>query len=178
MMTRHTDLDLDTVPPGWHLPTGALPVNAPPAVMALVGTLTQRRPDQLIGGDYLARWFIQRNKSAANLYLHCLMRDDDDRALHDHPWVNTSIVLAGSYREITPAGTVLREPGAAVHREAEALHRLEVVQWPVWSLFVTGPKTREWGFQTPGGWVHWRDFVPVEEGGRGLGCDAAGGTGA
>jgi hypothetical protein len=40
------------------------------------------------------------------------------------------------------------------------------------SLFMTGPKVREWGFACPKGWVHWRDFTGGENGelvGRGCG---------
>ena len=30
------------------------------------------------------------------------MRDDEDRALHDHPWHNVSLLLVGQYIEVTP----------------------------------------------------------------------------
>lgn len=129
-----------------------------------------------IGGrdnPYLERWWIVPRNEQCNVYLHNILRDDDDRALHDHPWPNTSYVLIGRYREITPEGSFIREAGAVIHRPAEALHRLELIGGePCVSLFMTGPKVREWGFACPQGWVHWRDFTAGDNGelvGRGCG---------
>lgn len=122
---------------------------------------------------YLERWWIIPRNEQQNVYLHRILRDDDDRALHDHPWENVSYVIAGSYREITPAGTFIRQPGDVVKRQASDMHRLELIDGqPCVSLFFTGPKLREWGFDCPGGWVHWRDFTAGENGelvGRGCG---------
>lgn len=39
-----------------------------------------------------------------NLYLHLFLRDDDDRALHDHPAWGVSLLLRGTYIEHTIAG--------------------------------------------------------------------------
>lgn len=136
------------------------------------------KPDLVIGDTerpYLLRWHIFPRNRFCNVYLHCILRDDDDRALHDHPWRNCSILLRGSYREITPAGRFVRSAGSVVFRRAEAAHRLEVVEGPVWSLFITGPKVREWGFHCPRGWKVWHQFVdPTDRGRVGPGCgDAA-----
>lgn len=38
------------------------------------------------------------------------------------------------------------------------------VNIPAWTLFITGPKTREWGFHCPKGWKHWRDFIGLPTG--------------
>lgn len=134
----------------------------------------QRQPNFVIGAPaYLRRWWVVPRNEFQNVYLHEILRDDDDRALHDHPWENTSLVLIGRYREITPAGTFIREAGALIHRQATDLHRLELIDGaPCVSLFFTGPKVREWGFACPNGWVHWRDFTGGENGelvGRGCG---------
>lgn len=136
----------------------------------------QRLPDFVIGGDdnaYMRRWWIVPRNELQNVYLHQIIRDDDDRALHDHPWANTSVLLIGRYREITPTGEFVREAGSIVHRAAEDAHRLELIDGePCVSLFFTGPKTRDWGFLCPNGWVHWRDFTGGANGeiiGRGCG---------
>mgnify|MGYP000066528385 CR=1 FL=1 len=51
-------------------------------------------------------------------------------------------------------------------------HRIELVAGPVWTLFLTGPFRREWGFHCPQGWRHWRDFTSGANGERvGKGCD-------
>jgi hypothetical protein len=45
-----------------------------------------------------------------------------------------------------------------VNRKAATdLHVLEVER-PVWSLFLTRPKQRSWGFAGPFGWLPWRTF--------------------
>jgi hypothetical protein len=30
---------------------------------------------------------------------------------------------------------------------------------PAWTISVTGPRVREWGFHTAEGWIHWKEFV-------------------
>src|SRR6185312_200421 len=65
-----------------------------------------RRPDIVIGGEdnpYLRRWWVIPRNRIFNIYLHHFMRSDDDRALHDHPWVNCSILISGEYDEHTIA---------------------------------------------------------------------------
>lgn len=143
----------------------------------LLWQASQRSPDFVIDNDYLARWWLVKNvrdfdtlatmnlhrstKASRwrNTYLHCVNRSDDDRALHDHPWVNISIILSGQYREVYADKSVIRKPGDIVIRLGSTAHRLEVVKGPVWSLFMTGPKYREWGFRCPNGWRHWKQFT-------------------
>ena len=33
----------------------------------------------------------------------------------------------------------------------------------LWSLFITGPVIREWGFHCPNGWRHWKQFTVRDE---------------
>jgi len=132
-----------------------------------------RKPDFTIGGDYMQRWFIIPRNDRMNLYLHRTLRSDDD-VMHDHPWDNTSFVIDGGYLEHTPEGTFERQPGQVIHRKATDVHRLELIHGlPSISLFMTGPKVREWGFHCPKGWVHWKDFTGGYHDGRsekGAGC--------
>lgn len=132
-----------------------------------------RAPDFIIGtreSPYMRRWWVIPRNRRFNIYLHNIVRSDDDRALHDHPWWNVSILLRGYYREVTPDGVFTRGRGSIVFRRAEASHRLEV-DGPTWSLFITGPNVREWGFWCPQGWKHWRKFVDMTDTGAvGPGC--------
>jgi len=139
--------------------------------------MRSRAPDFIIGevtNPYMRRWWIIPRNRLMNVYLHEVLRSDDDRALHDHPWDNTSLLIRGSYLEITPEGKLIREPGDVIHRQATDAHRLVVEDGePVRSLFMTGPNVREWGFHCPQGWRHWRDFVGVSAEGTsvvGRGC--------
>jgi hypothetical protein len=162
----------------------------------------RREPNFVIGpkdDPYLLRWWIIPRNRWFNIYLHKIMRPDDDRALHDHPWASLSIILKGGYYEVMPCGCTehcsgtrqkWRKPGTFVFRRAEAAHRLMLhiaayaTRWnfdvitghrpvyrPCWSLFLTGPRIREWGFHCPKGWVKWTDFVAKDDAGAvGRGC--------
>ena len=132
-------------------------------------------PHFVIGDHYLERWYVLPRNERCNVYLHRICHSDDDRALHDHPWPNVSVILSGTYKEITPEGEFTRTAGDVVHRSAKDRHRLIVDgDKPVVTLFVTGPAERDWGFWCgPDGdtFVHWRDFTaPNDHGQVGAGC--------
>lgn len=137
-----------------------------------------RLPDFIIGGadaPYLRRWWVIPRNRWFNIYLHHFLRSDDDRALHDHPWWNASILLEGSYLEHVRGCGVpsYRKPGAIYFRRASAAHRVELIGGAaVWTLFITGPVIREWGFLCPAGWRHWREFTSArDKGSIGRGCE-------
>lgn len=162
--------------------------------------LSQEVPDEIIGHNmrsrkstghktpptkpFLRRWFVIPKNRWLNIYLHQFVRDDEDRALHDHPWINLSILLVGSYIEHTiDKGGVHRRTtysaGALKLRSPWAAHRVELERSivrqdlddnvsmlfmptaaPSWSLFITGPVMRKkWGFHCPEtGWRSSHDF--------------------
>lgn len=134
--------------------------------------MASRAPDFVIGDDYLRRWYVVPRNPWANDYLHDIRKSDDDRALHDHPWANTSFLILGGYIEHTPEGVFERRAGGVISRYPEALHRLEVIPGErCVSLFITGPKVREWGFDCPKGWVPWQQFTdPNDPSKTGPGC--------
>lgn len=137
-----------------------------------------REPDFVIGdkaAPYLRRWFVIPRNRFLNIYLHNILRSDDDRALHDHPWASCSIILKGGYLEHMPERVKWRTPGSITFRRASAAHRLVIVGPGCWTLFITGPRIRQWGFHCPQGWRHWREFIGVPTGEargdeRGIGC--------
>lgn len=125
--------------------------------------MDSRPPDVIIGkfeDPYLLRWHVIPRNPWFNLYLHLVLKSDDDRALHDHPWVNLSYIVKGEYSEVTPTGRTTRKQGTFKARKPTALHRLELTgDDPCTTLFFTGPRVRTWGFQCPKGWVRWFDFT-------------------
>lgn len=126
------------------------------------GVIQTHKPDFVIQDNYLRRWWIVPRNHFQNLYLHEINVSDDARALHDHPWDNTSFLLDGSYLEITPDGEFERKPGDVIHRKATDAHRLVLPDGgQALTLFFTGPMIREWGFHCPQGWRHWKDFVEL-----------------
>lgn len=143
----------------------------------------RRPPDFVIGSaqsPYILRWYVISRNRWLNIYLHKFLRDDDDRALHDHPWWFISIMLRGQYTEIREegsAGSVRRAPSIA-YRRATDRHRIVLQRnaqdrsVPCWTLVITGPRIREWGFHCPKGWVPWHQFVDARDNGQvGRGCD-------
>lgn len=139
-----------------------------------------RPPDYVIGGHeepYMLRWWVIPRNKLFNIYLHQFLRSDDDRALHDHPWVNCSYLLEGTYTEhkIKAGGVNQQEvltAGAIKFRRAKTAHRVELHAGPCWSLFITGPVIRRWGFHCPKGWRHWKFFTSDRDSGAtGRGCD-------
>ncbi len=157
----------------------------------LIARVTRRPPDFVIGGaerPYMLRWWVLPRNRFFNVYLHKFLRSDDDRAHHDHPWAfNASILLRGRYLEHTTRHGLPwcdeRRAGDWKFRWGAAAHRIELLpapyDWsslnalaPCWTVFITGPKVREWGFLCERGWVHWRDFTaPGDKGSVGRGCE-------
>lgn len=135
------------------------------------------KPDFFVGppdDHQLQRWFILPRNDLRNVYLHRFLRSDEDRALHDHPWDNTSLILDGTYVEHMSGDVrAQRCPGQVYSRLAAVAHRVELFDGPVITLFFTGPVIREWGFHCPQGWRHWREFVSELPGGNhiGKGCE-------
>ncbi|ARQ01905.1 hypothetical protein [Pseudorhodoplanes sinuspersici] len=152
-----------------------------PWVYRLSQRVAARRPPDVNIGKlddvYMRRWFVIPRNPVFNIYLHHFLRSDDDRALHDHPWWNLSILLKGEYTEHTiPAGGVnvrkVYKAGNIKFRGASSAHRVELHAGPCWTLFITGPRLRAWGFHCPHGWRHWKEFTdPKNPGDIGRGCD-------
>lgn len=156
------------------------------ALVAWFVRLISLRPHRYIGGEddpYMLRWhLIPRNKWLGNLYLHKFVRDDDDRALHDHPWPFVSIVLWGSYNEWVQVGDHLqilqtRSMFNIAWNHAEHRHRVVLPRRangsvrPCWTLVFTGRKSRLWGFWCAKGFVPWYDFSDSEDSQKvGKGC--------
>jgi len=128
------------------------------------------------GDHYMLRWWRIPRNDRANVYIHRFRHSDDDRALHDHPYPSCSMVLEGSYVEHTIAqGGIhhrrVARAGDITFRGARAAHRIELTEGECWSLFLTGPRVRDWGFHCPKGWVHHDDFAdPNNPGLVGPGC--------
>jgi hypothetical protein len=114
------------------------------------------------GAPYMKRWILKMQ--GGGWRLHKILRSDDDRALHDHPFDFTSLLLRGAYIEHVPADP-LNPWGPTVERRFQAgqvnrcvaarPHRLELREGPVWTLVRCAPKRRDWGFYAPAGWVRW-----------------------
>ncbi len=123
------------------------------------------------GRPYLYRWHLIPRNPFFNIYLHHFV-GDDARTLHDHPWVSLAYQLSGGlYEEFEKNGEKWCrwiKKGKWTYRRSTFLHRLELLfkkpRDPVWTIFITGPKIRDWGFQTTGGWVDHLSFLNIKKG--------------
>jgi hypothetical protein len=131
--------------------------------------IRQSGPDEVIHRGvrrepYMERWHLLRKNPQSgieNIYLHRFIRDDTED-LHDHPWANASCVLHGKYVEqswsLDGRRTDTRSAGDIVMRSAEERHAITGIEVGTITLFVTGPKVREWGFWLASGFMHWREY--------------------
>jgi hypothetical protein len=151
---------------------------------------SRRRPpdfEVVRDGDrevYLRRWWLVRRNSICNVYLHNMLRSDDV-ILHDHMYVSASLMLGDGLSEVyklrPPSSATMKRDiaqGEIVFRSSNLAHQL-VVREPTWTVFVTGPRIKPWGFWCPRGWKLWSDYVAVSQNpdgsgrglsGRGVGC--------
>lgn len=138
--------------------------------------------DEATGELYLRRWRIIQTPWFA-IYLHKIMTPDKDRDLHDHPWPFLSLILRGGYDEVldqwaylaphdpmwAKAGnmarpTVRRGWLSVGFRRATDAHRIiRLHRAPTWTLVLTGPRRRSWGFYTDRGYVDWKVYLGVKE---------------
>lgn len=107
-------------------------------------------------------WTLQQFGIAVRI--HEILRSDDDRALHDHPWPYLTVILSGGYYEHTVDAfgelSTWHGPGDVLYRSADFRHRLELFR-PFWfgvgahdararipavTLFITGRWQQSWGF--------------------------------
>lgn len=84
-----------------------------------------------------------------SIRLHNFLRSDDMRHLHDHPWWFVTLILRGSYYDITEIdgeryASDRLKPGSIRFRPANHAHAVSTKG--CWSIVVTGPINRRWGF--------------------------------
>lgn len=134
--------------------------------------------DMASTAPYLVRWSLWL-PFGMSLKLHQILRPDDDRCEHDHPWWFLRIILCGGYFEhCNGSGPIHRKPwrpwapwriyfcGAKFRHRITALPR-----GSSWTLVLCGPKSNAWGFYTKSGWMHWQKFINEAWANRVLWCD-------
>lgn len=141
---------------------------------------------------YLQRWWLVPRNDWMNVYLHRMIRDDD-AVLHDHSYWSLSLVLSDGLEElwlekpddvsrlwkgniIDVAETRRPVQGDLVLRTPRMAHQLKVLPGTEpWTIFVTGPRVKSWGFYCKRGWKLWSEYVKVDQTkGRGTGTSGIG----
>lgn len=127
---------------------------------------------------YMGRWWLfnpydydtrqpRRRWCPISIRIHHIMRHDDDRHLHDHPWNARTIVLKGYYFEETPKQfktLVKRGAGDTARIGFGQFHRIHTVsQGGVYTLFISGKHRGTWGFLVDGVKVPWREYLGITD---------------
>lgn len=102
------------------------------------------------GDVHFKRWEILKTRWGS-IWLHAIYKADIDKHLHNHPWHFISIILKGSYKEITQKGISFQRPGKINIRNGENYHKiLEVESKVVYTLFFATEPKRLWGYDVDG----------------------------
>ncbi len=114
-------------------------------------------------GEYMRRWILRT--PWGTLRLHNIMRSDEGRDFHDHPFHFTSLILWGGYTEHRPGcnesacGCQSYGHGDIIRRKATDIHRLELLNGSAWTLVLSSRYLRVWGFLLKTGeWVNHSDY--------------------
>ena len=121
--------------------------------------------DRTTAEPYLIRYYLflkNRKSFPFNIFLHHFLSSDPGD-LHDHPFSYFTIILKGGYWEWVPVydsqnsivgeEKIWRQPGHFRISKAHSFHRIEVdPAVSCWTIFITGPQIREWGFLTHKNW--------------------------
>ena len=112
---------------------------------------------------YLERYYIflkDRTWFPFNIFVHKFLKSDPDE-VHDHPWPYCTIILRGGYWEYRPGRSLPQWKGAGEIRFGKStdFHRIELEPGITpWTLFIPGPKLRDWGFLVKNRWVQHEQY--------------------
>lgn len=99
---------------------------------------------------YLTRYGIVQTPWFS-VFVHRMDGPDSRSTLHDHPWQFVSFVLKGGYHErrLEPhkRGVYTRRVTRVNVMRTHDAHSIErLIRVPTWTLMVTGPRRRVWGY--------------------------------
>jgi len=107
------------------------------------------------GELHFRRWALFDN-AWFGVYLHHILKADEDKHPHNHPWSFIAIIIAGGYREglITIGGwfnkisgkTCENKPCRFLYRNKDYYHKIHKLYGPTWTLVFRGPKRDNWGY--------------------------------
>lgn len=97
---------------------------------------------------YAYRWIL--NLGLFSVRVHHFIRSDDKRHMHDHGWSFLTMVVKGSYTDVSPGGRDLLTRWSVRYRRADHKHYVDVPEGGCWTVLVTGPMVRKWGFWVDG----------------------------
>lgn len=93
---------------------------------------------------YMKRWVF--NFGLFSIRIHKWYRSDDSRFMHDHTFNFITLVLKGSYDDISPTKKDKLKAGSVRFRKAEHIHYVKVPETGCTTLLLCSPPKRNWGF--------------------------------
>lgn len=109
-----------------------------------------------VQSEYIVRLHVVKTPWFA-ICVHWIKKPDPDPYLHDHPVTFLSLILRGWYEECRGNLHWQLNRWFNFIRSTD-VHSIVECDPRTVTLCFMGPKTREWGFHTPKGWVYWRDY--------------------
>jgi hypothetical protein len=107
------------------------------------------------------------------LYLHQILKSDEDLDKHDHPWDFESVILSGAYDEFSTYPPNFDEvyynkyyAGDTIKHKAEDAHKIRLRSKEVWTLVWVSGRERDWGYQTPMGWIGHQKYRQLKNEGK------------
>jgi hypothetical protein len=96
-----------------------------------------------------------------SIRIHKIVKPDNDRNLHDHPWNCRSFILKGWYVERRILNDIfIRSKGQSSRLNFKEYHRIETVcPEGVYTIFVTGKYQGTWGFLVNGIKINYKDYL-------------------
>lgn len=115
--------------------------------------------------DDVKRGLDKKRRWLPSVRIHHILRKDQGRDLHDHPWNARTIILKGWYWEtrLDDDGEeyeVKRQAGDTASLKYGEYHTItDVNQNGVWTMFITWDYIGTWGFLVDGKKVPWREYI-------------------
>lgn len=95
--------------------------------------------------------------------IHKIVKEDNDRHLHDHPWNARTFILKGWYNEERKDCFYRRCKGDTSRLNFGEYHRItEVCEEGVYTLFITGKYRGTWGFLVDEIKVNYKKYLGLE----------------
>jgi hypothetical protein len=123
------------------------------------------------GVKHFERWQIIQTRWFG-IYFHCIYQADTDKHCHDHPWDYISIPLWGKFIELKKNNIEGKAYysfpticfGQIIKRKAEDFHKIHrLCSKKVYTLFLTGPRKRAWGYDVNGVWMPWEEYHKIKK---------------
>lgn len=131
---------------------------------------------RVVDEDTFGGWLLEKLTGFASVRLHRIMRPDNDRDLHNHPFYYRSFIVKGHYSEefaepgfcgdtssystcdghvSSPLSYRFVHKGQTVTGGIDKFHRIDDVSvGGVWTLFCMTRNGGEWGFNVAGKFVN------------------------